>query len=243
MARTLVIGDIHGALMALQELIEKVELQTGDKLIFLGDYVDGWSQSAQVIDYLIALDQKHECVFIKGNHDWWCENWLNGAQANNEWLLHGGRETVESYVDFDDSQRKIHLSFFNRMKGYHVDKENRLFIHAGFASMHGPAKERHESNFLWDRTLLEVALAVDKNLSKESPFYPKRLALYEEIFIGHTPTTNYGISVPLQAANVWDVDTGAAFKGKISALDIDTKEFWQSEAPQKLYPNEKGRNK
>ncbi|MDH7462725.1 metallophosphoesterase family protein [Chitinophagaceae bacterium 26-R-25] len=243
MARTLVIGDIHGALKALQELIEKVELQTGDKLIFLGDYVDGWSQSAQVIEYLISLEQRQACVFIKGNHDWWCENWLNGAQANNEWLLHGGKETVESYAGFRDSQRKIHLEFFNRMKGYHVDRENRLFIHAGFASMHGPAKERHESNFLWDRTLLEVALAVDKDLSKESPFYPKRLALYKEIFIGHTPTTNYGIIVPMQAANVWDVDTGAAFKGKISALDIDTKEFWQSESPQKLYPSEKGRNK
>jgi serine/threonine protein phosphatase 1 len=243
MARTLAIGDIHGALKALQQLIEIVNLQPDDKLVFLGDYVDGWSQSAQVVDFLIELNEKQECIFIKGNHDWWCENWLSGAQANNEWLLHGGKETVESYAGFSNSQKKLHLEFFNQMKGYYVDKENRLFIHAGFSSMHGPAKERHESNFLWDRTLLEMALATDKRLSKGSPFYPKRLLLYEEIFIGHTPTTNYGITVPMQAANVWDVDTGAAFKGRISALDIDTKEFWQSDAPQKLYPNEKGRNK
>jgi serine/threonine protein phosphatase 1 len=38
------------------------------------------------------------------------------------------------------------------------------------------------------------------------------------------------------------VDTGAAFKGKISMLEVDSKEIWQSEPVFKLYPDEKGRN-
>ena len=76
-----------------------------------------------------------------------------------------------------------------------------------------------------------------------SSYYPKRLSLYDEIFIGHTPTTNYDTDAPMHKCNVWNVDTGAAFQGKVSMMDIDTKEFWQSDVVQGLYPGEKGRNK
>ena len=51
MKRTLVIGDIHGALKALLQVFERARITADDKLIFLGDYVDGWSESAQVLDY------------------------------------------------------------------------------------------------------------------------------------------------------------------------------------------------
>jgi serine/threonine protein phosphatase 1 len=47
----------------------------------------------------------------------------------------------------------------------------------------------------------------------------------------------------MNAINVWNVDTGAAFKGKLSAIDLDTKEVFQSDAVYILYPNEVGRNK
>ena len=42
--------------------------------------------------------------------------------------------------------------------------------------------------------------------------------------------------------NIWNIDTGAAFKGSLTIMDVDTKEFWQSEPLPNLYPNEKGRN-
>jgi serine/threonine protein phosphatase 1 len=80
-------------------------------------------------------------------------------------------------------------------------------------------------------------------LKRQSKFYPKRLKIFREIFIGHTPTTNYDSEIPMQAHHVWNVDTGAAFKGRLTAMDVDTKEYWQSDPVWKLYPNEKGRNK
>lgn len=46
----------------------------------------------------------------------------------------------------------------------------------------------------------------------------------------------------LNKANIWNVDTGAAFTGAVSIMDINTKDFWQSEPLPHLYPNEKGRN-
>ncbi|MCD0470096.1 metallophosphoesterase family protein [Flavobacterium sp. JAS] len=243
MKRTLVIGDIHGGLKALIQLLDRVEINEDNRLVFLGDYVDGWSESRQVIDFLIELSQKQECIFIRGNHDVWCHEWLKNDDINDIWFLHGGKSTIESYHDIDLLQKEKHLQFFENMQDYFVDEDNNLFIHAGFSSMHGPEKEHYASNFSWDRTLWEMALTMDKRIQKDSLSYPKRLLLFNEIYIGHTPTLHYNVEIPMQGCNVWNIDTGAGFYGKLTCIDVETKEFWQSEAVQSFYPNEKGRNK
>lgn len=242
MKRTLAIGDIHGGFKALKQVFEKAKVTENDRLIFLGDYVDGWSESSQIIQFLIELSEKQECIFIKGNHDAWTEDWLSFGNAPDVWLFNGGQSTVDSYCDYSLEDMEIHLEFFHRMKNYYVDEENRLFIHAGYSSMHGPEQEVYSSNYRWDRTLWETAVAMDKKLEKNSELYPKRLLLYKEIFIGHTPTLHLGIKEPINKANVWNLDTGAAFTGALTIMNVDTKEFWQSDQLPSLYPDEKGRN-
>lgn len=239
--KTLVIGDIHGGLKALVQLLERAVITTNDKLIFIGDYVDGWSDSAKLVTFLIQLSEKQDCLFIKGNHDIWCEAWLKTGIANNIWLQHGGQNTLESYSTIDEEWKQKHIAFFESMPFYHISENNDLFIHAGFTSMHGPAKEFHQSNYNWDRTLWEMAVAMDNRIKKDSVSFPKRLALFNEIYIGHTPTLTYTCPTPMHACNVWNVDTGAAFSGKLTGLDIDTKEFWQSDCVKDLYPGETGR--
>jgi serine/threonine protein phosphatase 1 len=241
--RTLAIGDIHGGLKALTQVLERADVTKSDTLIFLGDYVDGWSESAQVIEYLIQLSKTNTCIFIKGNHDVWCEHWLSDRTVNDIWYVHGGKETIESYSNFTDEKKKAHLNFFETMPLYHIDDEKRLFIHAGFTSMHGVEREVHKETFYYDRTLWEMALTMDKRIEKNSDLYPNRLKHYQEIYIGHTPTIRYHKSNPMQAINIWNVDTGAAFTGKLSAINIDTKDVFQSDVLPELYPNEKGRNK
>jgi serine/threonine protein phosphatase 1 len=109
--------------------------------------------------------------------------------------------------------------------------------------MHGVEKEVYEKTFYFDRTLWEMALTLDKKIKSESYLYPNRLKHYKEIYIGHTPTTRYNFVEPMKAANIWNVDTGAAFKGKLSAIDVDDKALFQSDFVYRLYPNEVGRNK
>ena len=240
--RTFAIGDIHGGLKALIQVLNKLALKEGDQLVFMGDYVDGWSESAQVIQFLIAMSKKFKCVFIKGNHDVWCQDWLKNEAVNPSWYLHGGKETMESYEGFSAQEKKEHLHFIESLPLYHIDAENRLFLHAGFTSLHGVQKEKFQELFYLDRSLWEMLLAMDLSIEKESIFYPKRLQHYKEIYIGHTPTTNYNEPLPINIANVWNIDTGAAFKGKITGINIDTKVFYQSDNLPSLYPDEKGRN-
>ena len=241
--RTFAIGDIHGGLKALIQVLNQLEIKEGDKIIFMGDYVDGWSESAQVISFLMDLSQKFNCVFIKGNHDVWCQDWLKREAVNVSWYMHGGKETMESYEGFSEEEKKQHLIFFENMPLYHLDDKNRLFLHAGFTSLHGIEREPFQELFYTDRSLWEMLIVMDKSIEKDSVFYPKRLQHYKEIYIGHTPTTNYNEPSPINIANVWNIDTGAAFKGRITGINIDTKVFFQSDNLPGLYPNEKGRNK
>ncbi|NKI31404.1 metallophosphoesterase [Croceivirga thetidis] len=240
--RTLVFGDIHSGLKALKQLLRRAEVTPEDHLIFLGDYVDSWSDAFETVSFLIELNTTHNCTFIRGNHDDLCWEWMKTSNENTTWLMHGGEATMNSYLNAGRDNWQPHLEFYSNLKSFLLDKDKRLFLHAGFTNLKGIEYEYFEKLFYWDRTLWELACAVDKNIRPGAPNYPKRLSLYHEIFIGHTPISKTTTAIPRLAANVWNVDTGAAFKGPITALDIDSKKYWQSDAVQSFYPNEKGRN-
>ena len=109
--RTLVIGDIHGGLRALHQIMERAHVTPKDTLIFLGDYVDGWSQSPQVIDYLIELKTTHHCIFILGNHDQLLLKWLDESIDNPTWYKHGGESTVSAYQNVSGDTIQKHIAF------------------------------------------------------------------------------------------------------------------------------------
>jgi serine/threonine protein phosphatase 1 len=243
--RKLVIGDIHGGLQALIQILERANVTKNDTLIFLGDYVDGWSESPQLIDFLINLNKTQKCIFLRGNHDQLFLDWLETNDKEIDegmWFKHGGEATVNAYKLISEAKKQEHIIFLKALQNYYLDGEQRLFLHAGFTNMNGVIFEYFPKLLYWDRTLWETALALDPNIDKKSEFYPKRFKMYSEIYIGHTPVTRIGETIPIQKANVWNIDTGAAFKGPLSILDVETKEFWQSDNLSKLYPLEKGRN-
>jgi len=239
--RTLVIGDIHGGFLALIQVLERAQIKSTDQLIFLGDYVDGWSQSPEVINLLLELEQTNRCIFMGGNHESLLEKWLKGAPENEKWIRNGGGASIAAYSKLSKEERALHLSFFERLLEYHIDDKNRLFIHAGFTNPKGLEAEAFPVLFRWDRTLWETALSLDPRLTKEDNIYPARLKLFSELFIGHTPVTHWGLTTPTLRGNVWNLDTGAAFTGKISIMDVDSYEYWQSDPLPQLYPNEPGR--
>jgi len=240
--KTYVIGDIHGGLRALKQVLEAVHPAPTDSLIFLGDYVDGWSEASEVVDYLIEISSNYSCVFLRGNHDELCLAFLKNNDQNPMWLASGGLVTMNNYKRLSEAKRKEHINFFEGLHDYHIDSQNRLFVHAGFTHVKGPAHEYYPRLVYWERTLWEMACSLDPSLSKTNSRYPKRLTLFDEIYLGHTPTTRLDKTVPLNYANVWNIDTGAAFLGPLTILDAATKEFWQSDPVWKLYPEEQGRN-
>ena len=72
--RVYAIGDIHGRLDMLDELLNEISEDCGGleqcQLIFLGDYVDRGHDSRGVLERLIELKRKFkDSVFLKGNHE------------------------------------------------------------------------------------------------------------------------------------------------------------------------------
>ena len=242
MQKTYVIGDIHGGFKALLQVLDRASVSSDDTLIFLGDYVDGWSETVEIIDFLINLNNKQRCIFIQGNHEELLLQWLKNGNDNPLWRQHGGESSIKAYLQIDSTVRQRHIDFFENLRPYYLDEQRRLFVHAGFSNLKGVDYEYFNNFFWWDRTLWELALATDKNLTRQHPQYPQRLRTYSEIFIGHTPCTLFGETVPMNRQNVWNIDTGAAFDGKLTIMDVNSKEYWQSDPLKDLYPEEKGRN-
>lgn len=255
MRNTYVVGDIHASLNALKQVLERANFDNQeDKLIFLGDYCDGWSQSAEVVEYLIQLqkDSPHGHVFIKGNHDIWVADWLQVGLRDYIWTYNGGENTIDSYIKAGKNIDEEHREFFKNLLPYHLDDKNRLFVHAGIRGL-PKIEDEVEGVLCWDRSFFKHLIS-DTNGLLVSP-----ASKYEEVYIGHTPTINFSIkarypeykndkqskngeiTVPINRQNMWNMDTGCGWGGRLSMMNIDTKELFQSDETELLHPGEKGR--
>ena len=118
MSNTFVIGDIHGGLKALQQVINRANVTANDKLIFLGDYVDGWSETPAVLDFLIDLSATYSCVFMQGNHEEMLIKWLKKEDDNELWRFHGGEATVQAYQNIPLKTIEKHISLLEKLNEY-----------------------------------------------------------------------------------------------------------------------------
>ncbi len=105
--RVYAIGDLHGHLEALQAMHLKIDMHLSDYpiekavIIYLGDYIDRGPESAQIVERLSLLQKEISPIsrhFIKGNHEWALQEFLeHPLQCGPYYLKWGGLETVESY--------------------------------------------------------------------------------------------------------------------------------------------------
>lgn len=247
--RKFVVGDIHGGYLSLINLLEQVNFDyENDHLISLGDVCDGWSQVPESIELLMSIKN---LTYVRGNHDEWTIKFLTKPRKFTDydfdeycsWLAHGGKSTLLAYEEKAELIEK-HLTFLKNSKLFHIEDKN-LFIHAGYhetSYRDGTLIEgnfHHDEIYMWDRKFWEDAY-MGRNVGKE----------FNIVFIGHTPTLNYPKSndehfKPLFRGNVVNVDTGSAFTGKLSMIEIVDNELivYQSEKrTMEYYPNEYGRN-
>jgi serine/threonine protein phosphatase 1 len=247
--RTFALGDIHGGYRALIQVLQRAGFDyERDKLIFLGDVTDGWSETFECINELLKIKN---LIHILGNHDDWTLSWMNSqlrygySGEGSSWLSQGGRETIESYVKhgilLSENDKDIvyitddfvrHKKFLESAKLYHVEG-NKLFLHAGF-DWRNPIEKSIKHDLIWDRRFYHTTFIYESQKIKFNG--------YDEIYIGHTTTTYRNTDKPLFVSNVIHLDTGAAYKGRLTLMNIETKEYFQSDPLIELYPNERGRN-
>jgi len=231
--RNMVIGDIHGNYKALLQCFERSNFNYDeDTLIVLGDIHDGYPDAYECAEELLKVKN---LILLRANHDDWVYNYFTKGSLEYIHLSQGGEATVNSYRKhgIQDS----HIKLLETAVPYYVDDQNRLFVHGGF-NVDYPIDEQTIHDLTWDRTLIEYAYNCHHTKSCN---IPKKLQVFNEIFLGHTTVEMYNSTLPLHLCNVWMLDTGCGFNGKLTIMDVDTHEFWQSDRSDELYGPNQGR--
>jgi len=220
------IGDIHGEREKLDALLDKLPLQSGDRLVFVGDYVDRGPDSRGVVDSLIELSRRIPCVFLIGNHESMFLDFLGWRSTEyfggDAFLANGGDRTLASYGYFDRDEPDPlrfelppeHVHFYRQLVLYHLEGDY-LFVHAGIGRQladepdvsYALRKARCE-DLLWDRTSLDM---------------PHRLGV--TVVYGHTPAPDFQIrwNLPFGIG----IDTGAVYGGRLTAIRLPDETLFQ----------------
>lgn len=102
------VGDVHGRLDLLEEMIERIlhdslrlDIGPGARpvLAFVGDLIDRGPDSAGVLEFLLAVRSwpEVETVFVMGNHELMLLKFLSDPVEGRRWIRFGGYETLLSY--------------------------------------------------------------------------------------------------------------------------------------------------
>lgn len=220
------VGDIHGELRKLEELLRRLPTQTGDRFVFLGDYVDRGSDAAGVVSCLLEFSRHHECVFLMGNHEsmfldflgWHGEIYFGG----DSFLANGGDRTLASYGYFqlpEPAPHKLdlppaHADFFRSLR-LHYREGDYLFVHAGLAEkglrdgdVDYALRRTRVEDLLWNRTIGDL---------------PHNLGI--TLVYGHTPRADFSVrwNPPFSVG----IDTGAVYGGPLTAIRLPDETLYQ----------------
>jgi serine/threonine protein phosphatase 1 len=211
------VGDIHGRLDLLQQLLQLIRLDAAGKpykLVFLGDYVDRGPDSKGVINELMGLDNT---ICLMGNHE---KMMLDAdgpfyVETMWHWCTNGGHDTLESYGapkydtayppstrDLMDAYNKyvdpVHLAWMDELPLFY-ETDTHFFVHAGVWPG-DPLDRQKEQNMLWIRNAF---------LYQEHDYG-------KHIVHGHTPRR-------IADLHSWrtGLDTGAYYYGVLTAGRFD----------------------
>ncbi len=210
--RTLVIGDIHGCLTAMETLLAAVKPGRDDLVVTLGDYVDRGPDVRGVIDRVMELDRACRLVPLRGNHE------LMMLEARQEdfdfWFDFGGRETLASYGSdgssgWIDKVPREHWEFIEqRCVDYH-ETASHIFVHAGL-DPDVPLADQEQHTLFWQKLIPSLVIPHVSG---------------KRVICGHTAQHT---GLPLNLGHLVCLDTWVYGDGWLTCLEVESGRFWQA---------------
>jgi protein phosphatase len=241
-----IIGDVHGCLVELQELLSqlgyriervdgeepvyRVQPPEGRKVIFLGDLVDRGPATPEVLRLVMDMVESGAALCVPGNHD---AKLLRQLQGHDVTLKYGLAETLAQLEQESPAFRARVRTFCEGLISHYVLDDGKLVVaHAGLrAEMQGRGSRAVRAFALYGETTGETdefGLPVRYNWAAE--YRGQALVVY-----GHTPVPEAD-----WLNNTVNIDTGCVFGGKLSALRYPEREllsvparqtYWESAKP------------
>jgi serine/threonine protein phosphatase 1 len=222
------IGDIHGRLDLLQDLLARIsedaERHPADSarcLVFLGDYVDRGPAARGVVDAVIDDPLPgFTTVRLMGNHEQAMLSFLDGESDGLDWLSFGGLETLLSYGvpvhNLPDTGKAVkalqaalieavperHIAFFRQCRLHHTIGDY-VFVHAGVRP-DIKLERQSPTDLLWIR---------DDFLRVRNPL-PGRVVVHGHTICDMPQNRHYRINI----------DTGAFASGRLTCLVLRGRE-------------------
>lgn len=213
------IGDVHGQITMLEELLEYWQPDE-EQLLFVGDLGDRGENSKATFELAHEAVEKHDAIVIKGNHDEMLENFLeNPAEHMMLYYMNGGGRTVDSLLgrktvreEFEANVKEIKekypwlLPFLKSLPLYYEWGEY-LFVHAGVDLHLDYWRDSSARDFVWIR----------------EGFYDQPNTTGKTIIFGHTVTAT--LHGDMSNFDIWEsgdgligIDGGAVYGGEMHAL-------------------------
>lgn len=208
-----VIGDIHGCINTLKELVEKVYLKyPGIKIYSVGDLIDRGNFSYEVLEYVKSENIK----FTPGNHDYMFYYFVNfpASEMGTSWLYNGCEPTISSYEKKYDKVEP-HLKFILEAPLF-MNLDDCFISHAGI-SVH--YKSIFPENFKDDLSVIESYIKKDV-IERHGVLWTRSelLNIGKLQIVGHTRQEEVFYN---KKSDTLYIDTSVYTGNKLSAVIID----------------------
>jgi serine/threonine protein phosphatase 1 len=208
--RILAIGDIHGCGTALSALLAGLQPTPEDMVVMLGDAIDRGPDSRGVIEQLFEVRERTKLVSIMGNHEQMMLDAIDGNMPIQEWLMHGGAQTLDSYgKGFGiDAVPREHVEFVRTWGDVH-ETDAHFFAHGNYFA------GRRLDNQPWDELRWQSL-----KWHTPGPHVSGKTAV-----LGHTSNKQGEI---LNLGHLVCIDTYCCGGYWLTALDVTTGRAWQA---------------
>jgi protein phosphatase len=221
-----IIGDVHGCLDELKELLTKLGYTladatdpdgrptfdvippTGRKAVFVGDLIDRGPDSPGVLRLVMRMVEGGTAIGVRGNHDDKLLRKLRGREVS---INHGLEQTLEQLAAEPPEFTERVKTFLDGLPTHYVLDDGRLVVaHAGLKeNLQGRVSERVRAFCLYGETTGESdEFGLPVRLNWAIDYRGPATVVY-----GHTPTVR-----PEWLNRTICIDTGCAFGGALTAL-------------------------
>lgn len=236
-----IIGDLHGCLDELLELLFRLGYRVDDdpdydlkyrvvhpegrRVIFLGDYVDRGPKIPDTLRLVMSMKQDGKALCLIGNHD---RKYLRSLKGHNVKVAHGFGATLSQMENESENFRNRIREFIEDLDYHYVLDIGRLVVaHAGLKEeMHGRDSKSVRMFAIYGETTGET----DEKGMPVRKVWARRYSGDAFVVYGHM-----AVKEAVWINKTIDVDTGCVMGGKLTALRYPEMETVQVDAERKYY--------
>lgn len=212
--RDFVVGDLHGMVTQLEQLLQDVSFSNNDRLFITGDLIDRGDRNADAL----ALLKAHNIFSILGNHDAVMLDVISTYPMDEHSLLNWSYMGGDWYIDNMDNYDHLLGEWIELLSALpyaiEIETEQGLvgLVHANCPNSWSDFVEGLDSSpsyrqmAIWDRSRFNIIH------SEAEPFIDG----IDQVFIGHSI-----VDRPIQKGNIRYIDTGAfRANGTLTMIEV-----------------------